>query len=156
MSFFDNGLQFSCTQCSHCCRIEPGYVFLSRSDLTKLSLWFNFSEEHFIRTYCRKVPYYDGTDVLCLRETQSYDCILWNNGCTAYGARPVQCSTYPFWSRLMSTESFWNEEKKSCPGIGNGKLWSKSEIMEQLASYEHNEPLHFHACSTTTMKGDSN
>jgi len=89
------------------------------------------------------VPYYDGTNVLCLRETNAYDCILWDNGCTAYGARPVQCATYPFWTRLLSRIFFWNNEKKSCPGIGTGKLWTKNEIMNQLSLYEHNEPLHY-------------
>ncbi|HAH61747.1 MAG TPA: zinc/iron-chelating domain-containing protein [Treponema sp.] len=143
MSFFDNGLHFTCTQCSHCCRIEPGFVFLSRDDLTKLCRWFNLTEERFIEKYCCRVPYYDETDVLCLRETAAYDCILWNSGCTAYGARPVQCSTYPFWTRLLSDRAAWNDEKKSCPGIGTGRLWAKNEIMEQLASYAHNEPLHF-------------
>ncbi|MFA6856369.1 MAG: YkgJ family cysteine cluster protein [Treponema sp.] len=143
MSFFDNGLHFTCTCCSHCCRIEPGFVFLSHEDLTKLCLWFNLTEDQFVEQYCRMVPYYDGTNVLCLRETNAYDCILWDNGCTAYGARPVQCATYPFWTRLLSRIFFWNNEKKSCPGIGTGKLWTKNEIMNQLSLYEHNEPLHY-------------
>jgi len=143
MSFFDNGLLFTCARCSRCCRIEPGFVFLSQADLTKLCQWFNLTKEQFIETYCRKVPYYDGTDVLCLKETAEYDCILWHNGCTAYGARPVQCSTYPFWTRLLSRKSLWNEEQASCPGINTGKVWTKDEILKQLAAYECNEPVHF-------------
>lgn len=153
MPFFDNGLHFTCAQCSHCCRIEPGFVFLSRADLTKLCRWFNLTEERFIEKYCRRVPYYDGTDVLCLRETAAYDCILWNNGCTAYGARPVQCSTYPFWTRLLSGSAAWNNENKSCPGIGAGRLWTKNEIMEQLTAYVRNEPLHF---PKNASRGESN
>jgi Fe-S-cluster containining protein len=153
MSFFDNGLHFSCAQCSRCCRVEPGFVFLSRADLTKLCRWFNFTEGQFIQKYCRRVPYYDGTDVLSLRETPAFDCILWNNGCTAYGARPVQCSTYPFWTRLLSGVSVWNAEKKTCPGIGTGRLWTKKEIMEQLAAYERNGPVH--VCKTIS-RGQGN
>src|SRR5574344_288995 len=96
--FYDKGLHFSCQKCSHCCRIDPGFVYLSQSDLTNLCQWFKFTQEQFISMYCRKVPYYDGTTVLSLREKKNYDCIFWDNGCTVYGARPVQCSTYPFWS----------------------------------------------------------
>src|SRR5574344_611498 len=141
--FFNNGLHFSCKRCSHCCRIEPGFVFLSHTDLTNLCQWFNLTEEQFIETYCRRVSYYDGSDVLCLRETADYDCILWKDGCRAYGARPIQCSTYPFWTRLLSSDSYWHEEKKACPGIDEGRLWNREEILEQEHMYENNEPVHF-------------
>jgi Fe-S-cluster containining protein len=110
--------------------------------LTNLSQWFKLTEEVFIEKYCRKIPYYDGTYVLCLKEKENYDCILWDNGCTAYEARPTQCSTYPFWSRILSSKEMWNEEGLSCPGINNGKAWTKDEILVQLNKYKNNEPLH--------------
>jgi uncharacterized protein len=140
--FYENGLEFSCQKCSCCCRIEPGFVYLSQTDLTKLCLWFKFTEEQFIAIYCRKVAYRDAY-VLCLREKKNYDCILWNNGCTAYGARPIQCSTYPFWSQLLKSEDAWNENKRNCPGIGRGRLWKKDEIDRMKEMYEQNEPRYF-------------
>ena len=84
-----DGLHFSCTQCSHCCRHEPGFVYLSQKDLTNLCLYFNLKEQQFIEQYCRWVPYYDGSEVLCLLEKENNDCIFWDSGCAAYGARPV-------------------------------------------------------------------
>ena len=32
------------------------------------------------------------------------------NHCQIYAARPIQCSTYPFWTRIMDSESLWNDE----------------------------------------------
>lgn len=141
-NFIENGLNFSCQRCSCCCGKEPGFVYLSQTDLTNLCLWFKLSEGDFIKKYCRTIPYYDGTEVLCLKEKENYDCILWDNGCTAYKARPIQCSTYPFWSKILSSEFMWKEEESSCPGINKGKLWKKEEILEQLNKYKNNKPIH--------------
>ncbi len=136
--FYENGLRFSCQRCSRCCRHEPGFVYLSRNDLTNLCRWFNLEEDVFIRTYCRWVPYYDGTDVLCLQEKLGYDCVLWDGECTAYAARPLQCSVYPFWSFLLENETAWNDEAASCPGINRGELHGKEEIEKKLAGYRNN------------------
>ena len=139
---FKDGLCFFCKQCSCCCGKEPGFVYLSQSDLTKLSQWFKLNEQEFINKYCRLIPYFDGTFVLCLKEKENYDCILWDKGCSAYSARPVQCSTYPFWSRILSSKEMWEEESHSCPGINSGKHWTYEEILTQLNEYKNNEPLH--------------
>lgn len=140
-SFYSQGLNFSCTQCSHCCRHEPGFVYLSQKDLTNLCQCFNLEEQQFIEMYCRWVPYYDGSHVLCLQEKANNDCIFWDSGCKVYSARPVQCSTYPFWSFILKNQETWMEEAKECPGINCGELHSCGEIEESLRKYEGNEPI---------------
>ncbi|HUX21603.1 MAG TPA: YkgJ family cysteine cluster protein, partial [Spirochaetia bacterium] len=35
--FYQDGLRFECTRCDACCRHEPGYVFLSQTDLRRLA-----------------------------------------------------------------------------------------------------------------------
>lgn len=70
---------------------------------------------------------------LCLKERPNFDCVFWTEaGCSVYEARPVQCSTYPFWSTLVETEGSWREEARDCPGIGRGGLLSREEIEERL------------------------
>lgn len=135
------GLRFSCTQCSHCCRHEPGFVYLSQKDLTNLCLYFNLEERQFIGRYCRWVPYYDGSEVLCLQEKENDDCVLWDAGCTAYGARPVQCATYPFWTYILRSPENWGREAEGCPGMNCGRLHSAAEIGARAGLYEENEPV---------------
>ncbi|WP_318660221.1 YkgJ family cysteine cluster protein [Treponema sp.] len=141
--FYDEGLDFECNKCSACCRLSPGYVYLSQRDLTSLCQWFKLSEEEFIEKYCRWVGYYEGKEALALVELKNYDCIFWNkdSGCTAYGARPIQCSTYPFWSWILKDRDSWNSISKDCPGINKGKHWTKEQIDEQRSLYVHNEPI---------------
>jgi Fe-S-cluster containining protein len=139
--FYENGLQFTCTRCSDCCRKKPGFVYLSRTDLTNLCICFKLNDKEFIEKYCRWVHYYDNNEVLCLLEKSNYDCILWHNGCTAYENRPIQCSTYPFWTSLLDFEQDWNKRSRDCPGINCGQMHDKKEIEQQLSLYENNEPL---------------
>lgn len=139
--FYKDGLCFECQQCSHCCRHEPGYVYLSERDLNKLLEFFKTDKESFIEKYCRYVPYYDGSEVLCLKEKPGYDCIFWDNGCKAYEARPLQCSTYPFWSFILKSKKDWDSEAASCPGINKGKKHMYNEIELSKYIYEGNIPL---------------
>lgn len=140
--FYKNGLHFECTRCSDCCRLSPGVVYLSKKDLTRLSECFKISEAEFIGKYCRWLQYYGNREALCLLEKDNYDCILWGkDGCTAYGARPVQCSTYPFWPWIVRDADSWKDEAKSCPGIDSGSLRPADEIDAQKFLYEHNLPI---------------
>lgn len=139
--FYENGLKFECQRCSFCCGHSPGFVYLSRKDLDLLIEHFKISVKEFVEKYCRFVDYYYGETVLALKEQKNYDCILWNNGCSAYESRPVQCRTYPFWSWMIKDEKMWNECAKECPGMNKGKLWQKSVIEEQKNQYDNNKPL---------------
>ncbi len=139
--FFAKGLSFSCKQCSHCCRHEPGFVYLSKNDLTNILQSFNLNISEFIQKYCRWVNYYDGSEVLCLQEKDNYDCIMWDNGCSVYSQRPVQCRTYPFWNFLLESKQNWDEEAKECPGINTGKLHNFDEIMRAQNEYSRNVPI---------------
>ena len=140
--FYDEGLHFSCTNCSACCRFEPGMVRLSREDLHRLAEWAEVTEEQFILMYCRWLDTEDGK-VLSLREKSNYDCIFWKDGCTAYAARPVQCRTYPFWTGLLESREAWNKEKCRCPGLDSGTLHVREEIEEQLSQYENRKPIFY-------------
>ncbi|MCR5725275.1 MAG: YkgJ family cysteine cluster protein [Treponema sp.] len=141
--FYKDGLHFGCQRCSFCCGHSPGFVYLSLRDLTALRTHLNMSVTDFVQTYCRWADYYYGDEVLALLEKKNYDCILWNNGCSCYEARPVQCSTYPFWSWMIKDKETWDECAADCPGMRNqeGKLWSYEEIEAQKKAYDANRPL---------------
>lgn len=116
---------------------------MSRRDLTALCEYFKMTTKEFVSKYCRWVDYYEGQTVLALLEQKNYDCILWNNGCTAYEGRPVQCSTWPFWSWMIKTKQMWEECAAECPGMNKGRLWTFEEIEEDRIAYEKNKPLTF-------------
>lgn len=146
--FFDNGLNFSCQQCSYCCRFEGGVVRLSKDDLTNLAQWANLSEENFIKVYCRYIENDKGEVFLILKVLKDGTCIFWDKelcngkgGCQAYEARPIQCSTFPFWTNILKDEKSWESAAETCPGINIGSHHTKEEILENLNKYNNRIPI---------------
>ena len=129
--FWSEGLHFSCTSCGHCCRHEPGYVFLSKNDLSQMASAMKMSKKRFAEKYCRTVDL-GIAKRLSLLEKDNNDCIFWENGCKVYEARPLQCRTYPFWPAIMASRSDWDAEGRECPGINQGRLHTKEEISDAL------------------------
>ena len=139
--FYSKGLNFTCQRCSSCCGKAPGFVYLSKRDLTELKNYFHLSTENFVKTYCRWANYYGGSTVLALIEKKNYDCILWKEGCTAYPARPIQCETYPFWTWMTDSKESWEECAKACPGMNRGQHWESEHIESERKRYSENEPV---------------
>ena len=139
--FYENGLEFSCVRCSRCCRHEPGYVFLSQTDVKRLVAGLGIRERKFRETYCRDVPL-GGANFMSLKEKSNYDCIFWEDeGCSVYEHRPLQCRTYPFWAPHLESADSWELEKQHCPGIGKGKRYTKQEIEAFLAARLNDPPI---------------
>jgi uncharacterized protein len=112
--WFHKGLRFQCTGCGQCCTGSDGYVFLSQDDLIKLADHFKLSVSEFVDRYTRIV---DGQT--CLLDSPSSDqCIfLKDNRCSAYQARPVQCSTFPWWLYNLESPENWRSAASRCVGI---------------------------------------
>ncbi|MBR1911232.1 MAG: YkgJ family cysteine cluster protein [Treponema sp.] len=140
-SFYENGLQFGCKRCSGCCGKTPGVVYLSKKDLHALCAFFEMTAPQFIETYCKKETYYEGKTVLALQSRKNNDCILWKDGCIAYEARPIQCSTYPFWEWIVRDKAMWDDCARDCPGMNSGRVWTKQEIESSSKQYAENVPL---------------
>lgn len=139
--FYKDGLNFSCRQCSYCCKGFPGVVLMSEADLERFAKWADVTCEQFILMYCRWIESDDGFEYLSLREKRNMECIFWNKGCEAYEARPIQCRTYPFWTKVLEDQNAWNEESKTCPGINSGEIHSAEEIETELAKYQSRNPI---------------
>jgi len=139
--FWSNGLHFECARCSACCRHEPGFVFLSASDFKRLLAHSGLAFRPFFDTFIRTVDIGTGY-AISLKEKANNDCILWvDGGCSAYEARPAQCSTYPFWQGILDTPEDWEREKQDCPGIGRGPLVPAEAIGERLWRKRANQSL---------------
>lgn len=146
--FYEKGLCFDCNNCSECCRFPGGVVMLSEQDLALLVEWSGLSQENFISEYCIWETEASGKQYLCLKCIHTADghddCIFWDAsipGCKAYSARPAQCRTYPFWTKILATKESWDSEVSDCPGINAGTLHSKEEILSELAKYQARIPI---------------
>ncbi|ORC36612.1 zinc/iron-chelating domain-containing protein [Marispirochaeta aestuarii] len=138
--FYSRGLRFECTGCSRCCRHEPGYVFLSDNDLSRLCAAKELSRAEFLEKYCRSVNIH-GFSRLSLREKDNYDCIFWKDGgCSVYESRPLQCRTYPFWEPFLNSREDWEAMSGECPGVNRGRLYSQKEI-DRLLEARRSEAL---------------
>ena len=136
--FYSDGLHFSCTRCSACCRHEPGYVFLSKNDIKLLAEALQMKYNDIMEKYCRWVTVPGREKQISLREKPGFDCIFWQDGCTVYKARPLQCRTFPFWKSTLSSQDAW--ENLLCPGTGKGTLHSR-EYIESCLAQRNAEPV---------------
>lgn len=130
--FYAEGLRFTCRRCSRCCRHTPGYVFLSETDVVRMSRSLRTSRESFLARYTREVAI-GPMKRISLKEKQNIDCIFWEgSGCSIYKDRPLQCRSFPFWSSCLSSRDSWEGFAGGCPGIGKGRLHSRERIEEWL------------------------
>jgi Fe-S-cluster containining protein len=136
LPFYVEGLRFSCTQCSSCCRHESGYVFLAEKDVKLLAAECQMDYIGFVETYCRWIPAEAGMERLSLKEKSNFDCIFWKGGCAVYDARPLQCRAFPFWPSILASAGAWKIAAGACPGMGQGAFHSGAEIEALLAAQE--------------------
>lgn len=139
--FWQEGLRFGCTRCSACCRHDPGFVFLSAPDIERLLGHLSLPFRDFLNKFTRAVDVGTGWSI-SLREKPGYDCVFWDaGGCGVYAARPVQCSTYPFWPGILDSRADWEAEASSCPGIATGPLLAGDLIKSRLMARMDNKAL---------------
>ncbi|MCF6158512.1 MAG: YkgJ family cysteine cluster protein [wastewater metagenome] len=130
LPWFEGGLRFECQRCGRCCRGEPGVVWVNKKEVEEISAFLGISETVFARHYLRSV-----NGRLSLLEYGHGDCIMYDNGCKIYAVRPCQCRTFPFWTWNVESESEWEKVKRTCPGIGKGKLHTLKDIQGNLKVY---------------------
>ena len=143
--FYAQGLRFTCTRCSVCCRHDAGFVFLSKKDASRLGKALNMGQKEFMETYCRWIPSENGTSQLSLKEKSNFDCIFWRQaepegGCSVYETRPLQCRAFPFWASVVDSKDSWNCTAGVCPGMNQGELHPAQSIKKWLA-LSQNEPI---------------
>lgn len=131
--FWKEGISFLCSQCSDCCRHEPGHVFLYEEDIPHILDLLKMEKEVFFARYCRWVDLHDGFEYLSLNEKENYDCIFWNNGCDIYRSRPLQCKSFPFWPLALESKQNWDVITSTCSGC-KCKNMSSSTIVDETSS----------------------
>lgn len=124
--WYSEGLRFECTQCGACCSGEPGYVWVDEPEIIAMAEEMNMSVDAFENKFVRDLA--AGKSLL---EYPDGDCILLDpetRKCTVYGARPIQCRTWPFWDSTIKKKKDWKGTCEVCPGAGQGKLYTFEQI----------------------------
>ncbi|GAN34532.1 MAG: YkgJ family cysteine cluster protein [Candidatus Brocadia sp. AMX2] len=129
--WYKEGLRFECQRCGRCCRGEPGVVWVNKREIGKISAFLGITQNAFAKNYLRSI-----NDRFSLLEYGNGDCIMYDNGCKIYDVRPCQCRSFPFWTSNLENRSEWEKLRKTCPGIGKGKLHTIKDIEDNVIIYE--------------------
>lgn len=109
--------RFHCTECGKCCT-GAGEVFVNEEESQRIAVHLNISLTSFQQRFTLPSRKHRGWRLIKTVGPQQ-DCVfLRDKLCTIYAARPVQCSTYPWWPELMAP-SAWEAEAERCEGIGH-------------------------------------
>ena len=126
--WYQNGLQFECTQCGKCCSGEPGHVWVNDEEIDAMAQTLEMDVDAFRRKFVRQVGRYES-----LVEYPDGDCIFLDpetRHCLVYNSRPVQCRTWPFWDSNLKSREAWEDACSVCPGAGQGQLYTIEHIEE--------------------------
>ncbi len=129
--WFQDGLNFECTQCGDCCTGTPGYVWVNAEEIDALAKQRGISIDDFERKFVRKIGVRKS-----LIEFENGDCVFFDGQtrkCQVYGARPRQCRTWPFWESNLQSPKAWKRTCQICPGSGQGRLYTVEEVLAQSA-----------------------
>jgi Fe-S-cluster containining protein len=128
-------LRFECTRCGACCIGKPDhYVALAAGEAQAIRRHLGLSRNWFRRRYITQ--YANGAHGIRLNRDGRCPFLTRQGGCRIYAVRPVQCSSYPFWSELVSHRSAWLAEKRRCEGIQRGKAVPRAHIEALLKLQE--------------------
>lgn len=103
---------FACNRCGACCSNGTGHVWVGPDEVAPLAAALGETVEAFARRRLRSI---DGR--LSLVERDGRCALLSGTECSAYGARPRGCRTFPFWDDVLSGGSAFEQARESCPGI---------------------------------------
>jgi uncharacterized protein len=129
-------MRFACQPgCIACCR-EPGFVYLSETDLRAAAHCLGMSAPAFEKRYVYRTRH-----LLRLRKPPGTQCpFLEERGCRLHPAKPTQCRTYPFWPELVECPRAWRAAARTCPGIGRGESVKIGTAMEVAQSMRRAYP----------------
>ncbi|MBN1324314.1 MAG: YkgJ family cysteine cluster protein [Methanotrichaceae archaeon] len=126
--WYSEGLRFQCQRCGRCCGGEPGLVWITPEEIQVIAEYLGVHKEYFQGVYLREMG-----GRFTIADRLNGDCFLLSpekRGCRIYPVRPIQCRAYPWWSQILASPDDWAAEANRCPGIGNGRLWTREEIEE--------------------------
>ena len=127
--FYEKGLRFSCKACGACCSNDPGDIWVTDDEISRIAEFLKIPVAELSKA-CLREDVCGNKSIRDLPE-RNYDCIFQDaktRRCKIYPVRPKQCAQFPFWKSMLENEAEWNFYAKRCPGMNQGTLYSKEEI----------------------------
>jgi len=125
--WFAAGLRFECRRCGGCCSGEPGFVWVTERELSRIAEFLSLSPQQVRARFLRQVG-----GRLSLRERANLDCVFLERPlmrCAIYPVRPAQCRTWPFWPSNIRTPADWQQTCRICPGAGRGPVVAAEQVL---------------------------
>lgn len=129
--WYQEGLNFTCSQCGDCCTGAPGVVWVTDEELREIADCLDKPIGEIRLFHTRVVR-----GRVSLTEYENGDCTFFDPAtrhCKVYRSRPVQCRTWPFWDSHLESQKSWDRVCDVCPGAGTGAFFSLEEIKERAA-----------------------
>jgi len=111
-------MRFECQPgCIRCCE-QRGHVYVTRDDIVRLAAFLGLTRAEFRRRYlCGEAP------LLRFRKQRHKQCpFLLADGCSVHPAKPLQCSSFPFWPEILGSTAERRNTAAYCPGLNRGPL----------------------------------
>jgi Fe-S-cluster containining protein len=124
-TWYDDGLQFTCTQCGNCCTGASGFVWFNDTELEAMAEHLDITTEEFMLGYARQLN--TRKSLKEIKRGRKYDCVFLatdpktgKSGCSIYPVRPTQCRSWPFWSDTVESLRSYATVARDCPGVAAG------------------------------------
>lgn len=146
--WYADGLRFECTMCGACCTGAPGFVSFTDDEARRIAAHLEISVDEFIERYTHDTHVPGAGRSLNEVETDyGFDCVFLDRVgepgkaiCSLYGARPLQCRTFPWWPEHLGSPRAWQRLSRACEGIGRGPLVSLTQIRIERDRAEGRKP----------------
>ncbi|MFU8805641.1 MAG: YkgJ family cysteine cluster protein [Bradymonadaceae bacterium] len=136
MKLPSSDFRFECIACGQCCR-RTGFVFFTVEELDEAARHLDL-EPHVVTERYGLAP--DEEGFMAGVDPEAPCPFLVGDQCSIHPVKPEQCRTYPFWPELLIDTETWGAEREYCPGIGQGKLFSKKEVRTLMAGKGKTDP----------------
>lgn len=123
------GRRFGCTQCGNCC-VQPGYVYMTREELSNIAAHLGLTPERFRRKFCVRLDGASGEPYIHVASARGCPLLTPERRCSVHPVKPKQCTTFPFWDEMVEDRTEWEGAKAFCPGLDapEGRLYTHPEI----------------------------
>jgi Fe-S-cluster containining protein len=126
--------------CGNCCSGPAGYVLVTDDEVAALAARLGMDAGAFVKQYTHMTS--EGRSLNEKKSAAGLDCVFLDREkipgkavCGVYEDRPIQCRTWPFWPSVVKSARTWEQSKRTCPGMDQGRLYPPEQIRIQRDTF---------------------